>query len=238
MRIRIGNLSVLKFIKTLIGLRLIDPIEVYYLKEKNLFYPIVSKSGCSTIKQDIIRIYKPSFCSKFPEIHQVNPSLETNGKVIRKYFYSKKKYNSFCKGKNMCLVIRNPFERVYSCFLDISKNKNTMYEDPSGLTNFFGYNQSITFNKFISKVVITPDRLSDRHFRSQSFYINIPKKNDYSKINIVLLETYSKSAVGSSKLNTNNNIIPLELIEALKNNKRFLKRFKTDLKLYENSSLK
>ena len=232
MRVKIGNLTLIKFIKVLLGLRLIDTIELYYVVDKNLFYPIVSKSGCSTIKQDLIRLYNPEFISKFPEIHQINPSTETNGKVIRKHFYSIKKYKAFCNGKNMCLVIRNPYERAYSCFLDIIKGKNIMYEDPSGLTDFFGYKNDISFNKFIKKIVKTSDRLSDRHFRSQSFYLNaIAKKND-SEIKIVLLENYNKSEIKISKLNSNNKKLPLELLEDLKNNKQFNRRFKQDIKLY------
>ncbi len=86
MAIKIGNLKLNRFIKGMIGTRLIDPMEVYYVIDDNIFYPIISKSGCSSIKQDLIRRYNPNFNSKFPEIHQVDPAIETNGKVIRKYF--------------------------------------------------------------------------------------------------------------------------------------------------------
>jgi len=232
MRIRIGNLTLYKFLKGMIGARLIDPIEVYYIKDENVFYPIISKSGCSTIKLDLIRRYNPTFNSKFPEIHQVNPEDETNGKIIRKYFYSFKKYRKFSNNKKACLVIRNPYERIYSCFLDVEKGKNIMFEDPSGLTNFFGIKSGITFDNFLNKVIKLPDHLSDRHFRSQSFCLQRGIQEVLSNVEIILLENYNKKDEEGVKLNTNNKKIPQEVLLALQDNKSFKKRFSRDLQLY------
>ncbi len=229
---KIGNLTLFKFLKVIVGLRLVDPIEVYYVIDKNLFYPIISKSGCSTVKRDLIRLYNPGFISKFPEIHQVDPAIETQEKIIRRYFYSLKKYHAFCKGKRMCIVIRNPYERAYSCYLDIKKGKNIMYEDPSGLTNLFKFKREIAFEKFIRKIIKTPDRLSDRHFRSQNFYAKKEARNVISEFNVVLLESYNKSISLANKLNANNKKIPLEVLEELKGNEKFNKRFRQDIQLY------
>ncbi|WCO02981.1 sulfotransferase family 2 domain-containing protein [Psychroserpens ponticola] len=235
MAIKIGNLKLNRFIKGMIGTRLIDPMEVYYVIDENVFYPIISKSGCSTIKQDLIRRYNPSFSSKFPEIHQIDPEFETNGKVLRKHFYSFKKYRNFSKNKTACLVIRNPYERVYSCFLDVEKGKNIMYQDPSGLTSFFGIHSGVTFEKFLNKVIKLPDHLSDRHFRSQSFCLQKGVKETLSNVEIVLLENYNKKDAAATKLNTNNKTIPKDILEALKNNKSFKKRFSEDLQLYNDA---
>lgn len=232
MSIKIGNLTIYKFLKGMIGARLIDPMEVYYLKDDNVFYPIISKSGCSTIKLDLIRRYNPNFNSKFPEIHQVNPENETNGKIIRKYFYSFKKYRKFSNNKKACLVIRNPYERIYSCFLDVEKGKNIMYSDPSGLTNFFGIKREISFGKFLDKVIKLPDHLSDRHFRSQSFCLQKGVEENLNGIEIILLENYNKNDDEGVKLNTNNKTIPQEILQALHENKSFKKRFIKDIQLY------
>lgn len=231
---KIGNLTLIRFLKGLLGIRLIDPIEVYFLVDENLFYPIISKSGCSTIKLDIIRKYNTNFNSKFPEIHQIDPSVETMGKVERKRFYSFKKYRKFSNGKTACLVIRNPYERIYSCFLDVEKAKNVMYEDPSGLTNFFGIKSGIAFKDFINKVIKLPDYLSDRHFRSQSFYLDNGVDKSLNNFEIILLENYNKKEGGSVKLNTNNKQIPHEIYTALEENKSFKKRFSKDIQLYSN----
>lgn len=232
MGLKIGNLSLNRFVRGMIGTRLIDPIEVYYLVDEDVFYPIISKSGCSSIKLNLIRKYNPDFTSKFPEIHQVDPALETNGKVIRQYFYNFKTYRAFSNNKKACLVIRNPYERIYSCFLDVEKGKNVMFEDPSGLTNFFGITTGISFEKFLKKVIKLPDYLSDRHFRSQSFYLQNGVKETLSDLEIILLEHYNKKEDEVLRLNTNNKKIPLEILQSLQTNRAFQKRFYMDLQLY------
>jgi hypothetical protein len=130
------------------------------------------------------------------------------------------------------MVIRNPYERIYSCFLDVEKGKNIMYEDPSGLTNFFGIKSQITFEKFIDKVVGLPDYLSDRHFRSQSFCLPKRGKETLDNIDIVLLENYNRKNDESVVLNTNNKKLPKEVLQALKDNTSFSKRFQKDIQLY------
>jgi hypothetical protein len=232
MGIKIGKLTLSRFVRGMLGTRLIDPIEVYYLKEDNVFYPIISKSGCSSIKLNVIRKYNPEFTSKFPEIHQVDPALETDGKVIRIYFYNFKAYRAFSKNKKACLVIRNPYERIYSCFLDVEKGKNIMYKYPSGLTDFFGIKSDISFEKFVRKVIKLPDYLSDRHFRSQSFYLQKGVRESLSEVDIILLENYNKKEEEGVKLNTNNKRIPQEILQTLTSNTAFQKRFYTDLQLY------
>ena len=232
MSIKIGKLSLGKFIKSYLGLRFIDALEVYYLKEENLFYPIISKSACSTIKQDIIRKYNPEFSSKFPEIHQIDPSDETDGNVLRLHFYTFKDYKTFCKGKKACLVIRNPYERMYSCYLDIQKRKNIMYEDPSGLTNHFGITSEISLSDFISKIKKLPDHLSDRHFRSQSVFLQHGVMDVLKSVQIVALENYKGTGNKSEKLNTNSKKITPELVQELIQDKAFQIRFSEDIRLY------
>lgn len=235
MKIKIGNLSISKFIKGILGTRLIDPIEVFFDSHTNTIYPIISKSGCSTIKQDIIKKYNPSFESEFPEIHKIDPKKVTQGKVLRLYFNNFKSYRKFSNGKKAVLVIRNPYDRIYSCFLDVKKDKNIMYETPSGLHHFFGINKDYTFKKFINIIIKIPDYLSDRHFRSQYFYISHNLKDVLNEIEIILLENYNQSKhENTAKLNSNDKIITLETLNFLKENKSFKKRFKKDLEIYFN----
>lgn len=232
MAIKVGNLTLPKFIKGILGSRLIDPIEVYYLKDENVFYPIISKSGCSTVKLTLIQKYNQSFYSKFPEIHEIDPKTVTDGKLERVYFKNLKKYLDFCSGKKICMVIRNPYDRIYSCFLDIKKEKNIMYYDPNRLHNLFNINKDVSFKKFLSKVNLIPDYLSDRHFRSQTFYFNEKVENKISDKEIVLLENFNVTGKPSNILNANNKGIPSDVLEYLKSSKKFSVRFKDDLQLY------
>jgi len=235
MKLKIGELTLSKFVKGMIGTRLIDPIEVFYIKESNVFYPIVSKSGCSSVKLNLIRLYNPTFTSQFPEIHAIDPSVFTNGNVEKLYFKSLKSYRNFCYGKHMVLIIRNPFERVYSCFLDVKKDKNIMYETPSGLHNFFNINSNYTFDKFLSKIARLPDYLSDRHFRSQTFYLSKRVDKSLNSKRIVLLENIGTVFNVDIKLNVNAKKIPEDILNNLQKNPKFLSRYKDDIKLYNNN---
>jgi len=65
--------------------------------------------------------------------------------------------------------VRNPYERIHSCY----KNK---IEDVRALggRNIFekhGINLDVTFEEFVKKVSTLPDNKSDRHFRSQAWFL-------------------------------------------------------------------
>lgn len=232
MSIKIGELSLSKFVKGFLGTRLIDPIEVFYLKEKNTFYPIISKSGCSTIKLYLIRLYNPKFVSKFPGIHAIDPSNETDAKVLRLYFNNFSKYRAFAKDKDIVLVIRNPYERIYSCYLDVKLEKNTMYLTPSGLHNFFGINRYYSFDQFLKKVISLPDYLSDRHFRTQTFYLKKGVDIAVNSIKVILLENFNSEVNNTTNLNKNSISLPDDILNQLKSNTKFKKRFCKDIELY------
>ncbi|MGY0392985.1 sulfotransferase family 2 domain-containing protein [Bizionia sp. KMM 8389] len=222
----------MRFLRGLIGSRLIDPIEVFYVKETDTFYPIISKSGCSTVKLNLIRLYQPSFESQFPEIHRIDPADETNGMVTRLYFYSFKKYQAFTKGKRMFMVIRNPFERIYSCYQDVKKSKNIMYEHPSGLTGFFGITSQDSFESFLTKVIRLPDYLSDRHFRGQSYFLSKGVVDGLSKLDIILLENYNDVIKSNAKLNINKKGVSPKVLQLLNTHVKFKKRFAEDINMY------
>jgi len=223
------------------GFSLIDPIEVYYLPNENTFYPIISKSGCSSIKLMLIRRFEPVYENAFPGIHQVNPAKITSGKLECVYFKTQKTYAKWAEGKKMIFVMREPVSRLYSCYLDVIGNKNTMYLYPSGLDWYFKYTTDLTFDEFFRKVCSTPDALSDRHFRSQSFYLSDTVKSSLKSLEAISLKEYMSKSFdknetgkkGSVKLNTNNTSIPEELKEKLVQSTEFKERFKTDLLLFE-----
>jgi hypothetical protein len=66
--------------------------------------------------------------------------------------------------------VRNPYERIYSCY----KNK---IEDAraAGRRNIFekhGITFDLSFDEFVRKVASLPDHKSDRHFRSQAWFLS------------------------------------------------------------------
>lgn len=233
--------SVAKGIAGLIGISLIDPIEVYFIPETNTFYPIISKSGCSSIKLMLIRRYKPDYESVFPGIHAIDPALITSNKLHRLYFKTTSAYAKWTQGKNMVFIMREPISRFYSCFYDVKTGKNKMYEHPSNLDWLMAskFSENMHFEDFTKNVISIPDYLSDRHFRSQSFYLN-----DRVKENLARLETYTlkeymtqisdkKGERNVARLNTNNASITPELKNELSGNRAFQKRFKQDFVFFE-----
>lgn len=233
--------SLLKAAAAYTGIRLIDPIEVYYLSSENTFYPIISKSGCTSIKVLLIKRYKPEYESTFPKIHHVNPARLTENNVQRLYFKTRKAYEKWSQGKKMVFVMRDPFSRIYSCYLDVSSGKNTMYKFPSGLDWMYKYRTDLSFNDFLKKVYATPDEFSDRHFRSQSFYLSDSVKSGLLSLDAFTLGEYMGKASANNvpeenqsvKLNTNKSSISDELRAKLIQNQEFNRRFKADINLFE-----
>lgn len=233
--------SILKGLAGLTGISLIDPIEVFFIPKTNTFYPIISKSGCSSIKLMLIRRYKPDYENVFPGIHAIDPAVITGNKLQRLYFKTTSAYAKWTDGKNMVFVMREPVSRFYSCYFDVKTGKNIMYEHPSNLdwlmTSRFIENMS--FADFTKNVIAIPDHLSDRHFRSQCFYLS-----EKVKTNLASLEAYTLKAFMSGtsekdgepvavKLNTNNTSITSELKSELIANRSFQKRFKQDFVFFE-----
>ena len=148
---------VAKALVGILAIRLIDPIEVFFIVDRNTVVPIISKSGCSSVKLALIQKYNPSFKSKFPDIHHINPAQVTQGQVERRFFYSFSKYSKFVRGKNLSLIIRQPEARIVSCYTDAITEKNIMYIDPSGLSRWIRFKKELTFEKFLKKISIIPD---------------------------------------------------------------------------------
>lgn len=235
--------SLIKGILGVFRLRLIDPYEVFFDIPSNTFYPIVSKSGCTSVKNFLIRQYDADSQLSFPEIHKIDPSKLTGGKLERYMFYSKSAYLRFSHGKHMRLIIRNPVTRFFSCYTDVNKGKNTLYEHPSGLDWLVKTHRNDSVETFIKQVCRTPDYLSDRHFRSQAFYFPKNFERHLKGYEIVDLEGHGspfKSGAANSddavKLNTNVEKATEKNIAYLQNHKGFQNRYKRDIELFDSIS--
>ncbi len=242
------NKRVKSLIKGLLGLfrlRLIDPYEVFFDVPSHTFYPIVSKSGCTSLKKFLIEKYHPNSGLGFPEIHQIDPSGLTNGNLERHIFYTKSAYLRFSSHKQMNLTIRNPAMRFFSCYTDLKKEKNTLYEHPSGLDWLVKTNRNDTIETFLKRVCATPDYLADRHFRSQTFYFPKNFERHLKGFKIEILKdsdspwrTNNHILHGDIKLNTNPEKATETDIDYIRNNKGFQKRYKRDIELFNSISSK
>lgn len=221
-------------------IKLIDPIEVFYLVAEQTVIPIISKSGNSSIKLASIKRFNPMFTADFPGIHLLDPSSVTQGEIERLFFYSEKAYFKFCKNKKIKFIIRDPFDRFFSCFNGVVSGRNVLYRHPSGLEGVLGVSEDIDWLGFIKFVCNMPDYLSDRHFRSQSFYLpKNPKEIDVEIIEMVDYLKVIRVQLGMNeaiKINAGNGRIPLDKIAELKRNPAFLNRYSLDIFLYERIS--
>ena len=72
-------------------------------------------------------------------------------------------------------AVRNPYDRLLSCYTDHIKKKNVMFVRSPVLRRWYGLdNTDLSFKQFVEIICKIPDSLADRHFRSQyaSIYLN------------------------------------------------------------------
>jgi len=127
----------------------LDSPEFIVLDEKEVIFASVAKSACSSIKTAIY--------GKPPEgiqIHQYTSHLSH-----RRIPNKKSSYFVFA-------IVRNPYERLASCYrAKFNKEDESQFMFANYL---FGYlKNDDTFDEFVRKVSKLPDRICDRHFKSQ-----------------------------------------------------------------------
>jgi hypothetical protein len=117
---------------------------------KKVVYIVVPKTGCSSIK------------SSFTDGTE-NESLPMHKQISRKFhkIYLNRQQKNYFKFS----FVRNPFDRVVSCYVHkIEKNENALrglYLPGIRIKN------NETFTSFIHKVSLIPDLFADGHFQSQ-----------------------------------------------------------------------
>jgi len=219
---------------------LIDPLEVFYDVERKILYPIISKSGNSTIKLRLIQQWNPDYTGQFPEIHREDPSLLTKGKVQRLFFYRMHHYVEFSRNKSILLFIRNPYERFYSLFLGIQSKRNILYKDPAGMHGMVRISEETGWSSLLRFVALLPDNLADKHFRRQTFFLGKEVEAVAKSIQIQRLENLDDvfplkdSVQGKGKrLNVSHSRIPTNLRKELKSHHGFQRRYAKDIMIYE-----
>lgn len=149
---KLSFVNIYQFIRDLVRTVLrgeLDSPDYIVLDEKEVIFASVAKSACSSIKTAIY--------GKPPDgiqIHQHTSHLSQR-RIPRK----KSSYFTFA-------IVRNPYERLASCYrAKFNKEDESQFMFKNYL---FGYlKNDDTFDEFVRKVSKIPDRICDRHFKSQ-----------------------------------------------------------------------
>nr|WP_222707017.1 sulfotransferase family 2 domain-containing protein [Neolewinella aurantiaca] len=189
--------------KALLGLYVVDPIDVTFDAATGEVFPVVSKAGCSSVKLSLIRRYLPGFESRFPEIHHLKPGVLTDGKLTRHIFKNYNEYLVFCRGKKLVVVIREPAARFQSCYNDVISGRNVMYRYPSRLNHIVRFSPQMRIERFLRIVASIPDRIADRHFRSQSYYLRAQVIEAAQSVRIVDLQEFMSGQAGAEQIHLN-----------------------------------
>ena len=107
--------------------------------------------------------------AQFPDIHWIDPSPVTKAKVFRMFFFTKHSFLSFCEGKEVRYVLRNPYQRYLSFYRGVVSGVNTLYKYPYHLGGQGQLAKQLSCRQMLAFTAVVPDRVADRHFRSQTF---------------------------------------------------------------------
>ena len=220
-----------------INTELMDPIEVFYLPGTNTIYPIISKAGCSSLKLILLRRFLPDFYSPFPNIHWTDPAEVTSGCVQRLWFDSPKTYQKFCAGKDIVLIIRDPYQRLYSAYQGYQSGANPYYTDHPTFGRILGFTAPQSLRHYRNLCCSIPDRFADRHFRSQCFYLPQDRTN-VASVTIETIETFDNRASNNQQnsckrvvLNESGNKPGAEDLSVIQSD-IFRRRYRHDLNLF------
>lgn len=151
-------------------------IENFYLVEHShkIIYCPIGKNACTLLKNMLLTIS--------PEQEKYQQSKLKMHEYIDKHkdFFTLKDFSYLDRSDYFkFIVIRNPFKRLVSTYVDKFVNRRNN-KDPHALPviknvyKYFGlepnYARSITFSQFIDYLLRTDDRHLDGHWRPQSVY--------------------------------------------------------------------
>ena len=132
-------------------------------RKHRLIYIPVAKVACSSLKQSLSPLF---YLENSPDLHQAPFPKIPNWRIT-----PQKEYFTFA-------FVRNPWDRLVSCYLDKIQSSNFTNEPEMvngvyiGFLNKYGnrFYVGMRFTDFATEVCGIPDIISDRHFISQ-YYI-------------------------------------------------------------------
>lgn len=154
----------------------IDPPEYFIFKQKKLIYLVNSKVAQTAITNTCGNSNKTEY-SGIAEKHLGEKKFKLSGEEQGYFAFT---------------FVRNPFERLASCYQSKYIADREKYNKP--YLDFDFYMLGIIrrdrgFENFVKKVARIPDRFSDRHFKSQHALVHRESKKElnfvgrYEKIN-------------------------------------------------------
>lgn len=142
------------------------PTEYYVLEDKKLVYVSIPKVACTSIKSAMFE----------PETDAVNMNeymtVHSRAEEFRTVKLTRQQKNYF-----VFAFVRNPFDRLVSCYEDKVKRRvqhngryffDTAYNRQL-LHRLYGvrFSPGMSFAEFLRTVAVIPDALADGHFKSQ-----------------------------------------------------------------------
>jgi hypothetical protein len=147
----------LRYARSLLRHRQLDPREWLVFPDRRLAFLVLSKNACTSIKRAIGERYGISA----PDIHAA-PGWRPHRRwgLLQG---EERGYDSFA-------FVRNPFARLVSCYRDkiLWEPGDAVYPRPYFDIVPYPLPTNISFAAFARRVARIPDRVADRHFKSQS----------------------------------------------------------------------
>lgn len=132
----------------------------YYVCPKNceIAYLNIGKTGCSSIRKALLECDIPGVeVDDNQEIHRYTNSLikyKLKGKDRERFIFA---------------FVRNPFDRIVSLYKNKFRSLRNLDVEGFIYTDYLNgiFHPQMSFDEFVETMVKIPDRLADRHFKSQ-----------------------------------------------------------------------
>lgn len=148
------------YARALVRYRQLDPREWLVFPDRRLAFLVLSKNACTSIKRAIGERYGIAA----PDIHAA-PGWKPH-KRWGLLHGDERDYDSFA-------FVRNPFARLVSCYRDkiLWEPGDAIYPRPYFDIVPYALPTNVSFAEFAARVARIPDRIADRHFKSQSSHL-------------------------------------------------------------------
>jgi dermatan 4-sulfotransferase 1 len=138
--------------------------QLWILEDKKFAYIQIPKVATRSIRLALCQSLDPTMSvtpNPKPQIKALEKhhSLHISPKAMRKRFSE----------YYISAIVRNPYQRLYSCYKD--KVVNAAQKGIDNIFEPFGIEYGMPFHEFSEIICSIPDHQSDRHFRSQSSFL-------------------------------------------------------------------